>query len=97
MTGHFANECPSTSTTDASKNPIVKPTVNLKEVAGKRQNVDGDSSPEIVPLDLTGNSDRKSKKVKRSDSCESLTSTSELLLPVKHMLSNTEQYPLNYE
>ena len=97
MTGHFANECPSTSTTDASKTPIVKPTVNLKEVAGKRQNLDSDSSPKIVPLDLTGNSDRKSRKVKPSDSCESLTSTSELLLPVKHMLNNTEQYPLNYE
>ena len=50
-----------------------------------------------MPLDLTGNSDRKSKKVKSSDSCESLTSTSELLMPVKHMLNNTEQYPLNYE
>ena len=56
MTEYFTKVYPSKSITDTYGTPTIRPIVNLKEVAGKRQIVDDDSSPEVAPLDLTSSS-----------------------------------------
>ncbi|RZC34998.1 Exo endo phos domain containing protein, partial [Asbolus verrucosus] len=52
------------------------------------------------PLDLSSNSldnvVRPPKKMRASDSSESLTPTVELLQPAKDLISNTDQYPLSF-
>ncbi|KAJ3648337.1 hypothetical protein Zmor_010456 [Zophobas morio] len=96
-TGHYANECPNVTSSNQDPNP----TVSIEETPRKRQIDDDVSSPEISPLDLSGDTSSKInntlKKKKTSDSCDSLTPTLDLLLPAQDLLNNTEQYPLNFD
>ncbi|RZB40232.1 hypothetical protein BDFB_013745 [Asbolus verrucosus] len=58
-----------------------------------------DSLTEVIsPLGLGGHTsdERKLKKTRASDSCESVTPTSDLLNPVKDLINNTDVYSLNY-
>jgi hypothetical protein len=68
-------------------------------LAGKRQMTDDDET-ELSPSNPTNaNSDStgKSKKIRSSDSVESLTSTSELLMLAKDAVNNSEQYPIDFD
>ena len=94
MVGHYANDCPKVV---ESISPVHSKPVDT--LAGKRQTTDDDTSM-LNPLDLsnnTGDSDSKSKKLKKSASTESLTPTTELLLPAKDLITNTNEYPLDYD
>ncbi|KAJ3622440.1 hypothetical protein MTP99_002949 [Tenebrio molitor] len=51
------------------------------------------SNPTNANSDSTG----KSKKIRSSDSVESLTSTSELLMLAKDAVNNSEQYPIDFD
>ena len=83
MTGHFANHCP--TEVETPQTPVTKSVTTLKDVAGKRQLGD-DSSPEAEILDLDSthkNHNHSVKKIKSTDSCESLTPVSYLLAPAR--------------
>jgi hypothetical protein len=60
---------------------------------------DDDDETELSPSNPTNaNSDStgKSKNIRSSDSVESLTSTSELLMLAKDAVNNSEQYPIDF-
>jgi hypothetical protein len=92
MVGHVD---PVTST--PNNNPTTH--AGTDTLAGKRQ-ITNDDETELNPLNPTNaNSDstRKSKKRRCSDSVESLTSTSELLMRAKDVVNNSEQYPIDFD
>ncbi|KAJ3640327.1 hypothetical protein Zmor_003634 [Zophobas morio] len=100
MSGHFANDCPGVSllSFESDQQPETVP-----EIMGKRQAPEEDV-PIENPLDLSGrfleNSDdsdnrRQAKKIRSSDSTESLTPVLELFEPAKELLDNA-QYPISF-
>jgi hypothetical protein len=100
--GHYASDCPQDrdadlETSTPNKNPTTHATTDT--LAGKRQMTDDDET-ELSPSNPTNaNSDStgKSKKIRSSDSVESLTSTSELLMLAKDAVNNSEQYPIDFD
>lgn len=106
--GHFANECPTLNTTptttteqESSSEMGNNQPIPPKEVAGKRQNVEEESpEPEKSSSDFFDKDQsegRRIKKLRASDSTESLTPTPLLLLPVKQLIDNASTYPLNFD
>jgi hypothetical protein len=101
MIGHYASDCPQDRDADlATSTPNNNPTTHAATdtLAGKRQMTDDDET-ELSPSNPTNaNSDStgKSKKIRSSDSVESLTSTSELLMLAKDAVNNSEQYPIDF-
>jgi hypothetical protein len=101
MVGHYASDCPQDRHADlATSTPNNNPTTHAATdtLAGKRQMTDDDET-ELSPSNPTNaNSDStgKSKKIRSSDSVESLTSTSELLMLAKDAVNNSEQYPIDF-
>jgi hypothetical protein len=102
MVGHYASDCPQDRDADlAISTPSNNPTTHAATdtLAGKRQMTDDDET-ELSPSNPTNaNSDSigKSKKIRSSDSVESLTSTSELLMLAKDAVNNSEQYLTDFE
>jgi hypothetical protein len=92
MVGHVD---PVTST--PNNNPTTHAATDT--LVGKRQMTDDDET-ELSPLNPTNaNSDStgKLKNIRSSDSVESLTSTSELLMLAKDVVNNSEQYPIDFD
>ncbi|KAJ3665264.1 hypothetical protein Zmor_000767 [Zophobas morio] len=104
--GHYAVDCPNViekSTSIVSPSENAKQSVDQVYPSNKRQTTNDDPD-EVTPLDLTqmfrdkdAREKRKPKKMKISDSLESLTPTSELLTPVRQLIDNSGvQYPVDF-
>ena len=107
LTGHHANECPNL-TVEATPNPLSAPTLvaltttdlhsfNAPASSNKRPPTDDVDEETSEPNSLDLSLDGKSKKLKASDSTESLTPMSDLLLPARELITEKHDiFPLDF-
>ena len=98
-TGHFVSDCPNKTETCAQMDTST--TTSTPQFTGEKRPLP-EEQPVQPPLDLSqrtvdnSGDQRGQKRIRPSDSTESLTPIPEMLLPAKELINNA-QYPLSFD